>query len=112
MSHSGSGVHLTIPAVAADPLASFTAAAGEACSHFCCHNGLSKQSSWFPRDKEGGYIEVPDPVWQPSSFLHIIYSPSRLQRVFSPAYFRTLAVLRVCLMEECYGKGDSPTSMG
>lgn len=51
----------------------------------------------FPRDQEGGYIEVPDQVWQPSPKQ---YSSWYLQRVLSLATFRTLAVLWVCLVEE------------
>lgn len=42
-------------------------------STFSVTPSLTDQSSWFPRDKKRLYVEVPDPVWQPRSLLHVIF---------------------------------------
>lgn len=40
------------------------------------------------------------------------YTVTCLQRVLSPATFRTLAVLWVCVMEACWGKGGLSPPLG
>lgn len=72
MPHSGRGVHLVAAVVAAAPLAP-SMLLRVTVPNFAVTPSLTDQSSWFPRDKKGGYVEVPDPLWQPSSFLHVIF---------------------------------------